>query len=336
MTIWDQFGAYIAAVCHDLGHMGLNNQWYINTAGTLALLWGDESVLENHHVVETFRILNRAECNWMLAFPSSIRHYLAFVIRRCIIGTDMKYHGTKVLHLQELVDTYKKVVKDKFGDVDLKKQVQHQEIADHVTFWRSESVSNYANLDGIRRDQFKLFMDEALEKKGVRDQIIKDMDVDNKEEMRIADIDDERIFLLEITVHTCDVGNPGKRLDISRQWANRYLEEAFKQGDQERDLGIPISPGMDRNTAQLPASQIGFIKFVVKRLYQLLAELVDSAEVVVDNMLANEKHWIAEKERLSKEEKEKEKKKMKRKSQSAQVAPNLKTITESQDYPIAE
>merc|ERR1712173_555985 len=79
-------------------------------------------------------------------------------------------------------------------------------------------------------------------------------------------------------------------------------------GDQERDLGIPISPGMDRNTAQLPASQIGFIKFVVKRLYQLLAELVDSAEVVVDNMLANEKHWIAEKERLSKEEKEKEKK----------------------------
>eukprot|EP01083_Nonionella_stella_P216444 777991_1 len=33
MTIWDQFGAYIAAICHDIGHMGLNNAYYINTAG---------------------------------------------------------------------------------------------------------------------------------------------------------------------------------------------------------------------------------------------------------------------------------------------------------------
>ena len=47
MTIWDAFGSYIAAVCHDLGHMGLNNNWYIHTAGNLALLYGDESVLEN-------------------------------------------------------------------------------------------------------------------------------------------------------------------------------------------------------------------------------------------------------------------------------------------------
>merc|ERR1712152_57707 len=139
----------------------------------------------------------------------------------------------------------------------------------------------------------------GLEEKGVRDVIIKDLEIENKEEMRIPDIDDERIFLLEITVHTCDVGNPGKRIDLSTKWANRYLEEAFKQGDQERDLGIPVSAGMDRNTAQLPASQIGFIKFVVKRLYQLLAELIDSAEVVVDNMLANEKYWIEEKEKLA-------------------------------------
>ena len=135
----------------------------------------------------------------------------------------MKYHGAKVLHLAELVDAYKGVVKEHIGDVELTKEAQHELIAEHVTFWRSESLSNYASLDGIKRDEFSLFLDESLEKKGVRDVIIKDMDIDNKEEMRVPDIDDERIFLLEITVHTCDVGNPGKRKEISVKWGKRCV-----------------------------------------------------------------------------------------------------------------
>ena len=68
MTLWDIFGTYVAAVCHDLGHMGMNNAWYINTAGNLALLYDDQSVLENFHIAETFRILNNAQNNWMSSF----------------------------------------------------------------------------------------------------------------------------------------------------------------------------------------------------------------------------------------------------------------------------
>jgi len=314
MTIWDELGCYVAAVCHDLGHMGLNNAWYINTAGNLALLYGDESVLENYHIAETFRILNNPESNWMSSFPSSVRRYISTVIRRSILATDLKVHGTKMLQLQSLVDTYKAVtaaVGTKNANVASQPS---NSLAEHIAFWRCESVASYASLDKIRADEFRLFRDDELNAKGPRDVIVRDLteetdvvDAEAKEqsessgpiEPRVHGLDDERMFLLEVTVHACDVANPCKPLALAKQWADRYLLEAFAQGDRERSIGIPVSAGMDRYTTKLATSQIGFITFIVKRLFQLYAELVDVAEVCVENMLQTEVYWQEEKKKMA-------------------------------------
>ena len=115
----------------------------------------------------------------------------------------------------------------------------------------------------------------------------------------------------------------------------RYLEEAFQQGDKERDIGIPVSAGMDRNTSKLPISQLGFIQYVVKRLYQLYAELIDVADVVVENMMENEKFWTQEKVNMSMKKLPTTKRmsaSMKRPSQSAMTS-NLKVISESPGTP---
>lgn len=309
MTIWDQFGAYIAAVCHDLGHMGMNNGWYVNTAGNLALLYGDESVLENYHIAETFRILNDHKNNWMLSFPSSVRRYLATVIRRSILATDLKVHGTKMIQLQNMVDTYKAQIKSKVNDNN-NQQTQHELIANHIKLWRCESIANYASLDNIMLDDFRLFMDDKLNQEWTRDAVIKDLDIDDHSDCdddddsilpkrpRILGVDDERIFLLEITIHACDVANPCKPLFLAKQWANRYLVEAFNQGDQERDIGIPVSAGMDRFTSKLPTSQIGFITFVVKRLFELYSEIIDVSNHPKKILLQNEQYWIEEKKKM--------------------------------------
>eukprot|EP01083_Nonionella_stella_P095972 269581_1 len=292
MTQWDQFAAYIGAVCHDLGHMGFNNGWYVNTAGTLALLYGDESVLENYHLNETFRLLSKKECNWMLSFPSSIRKYLATAIKECIIATDVKHHGAQVQQIQKMIDVFKE---DEFHD-DF----------NHIQLQKCKSVALYSSIESIQNDGFRLFVDDEREKEFDGDHIVNDMDFnidddDAKDEYkpRIGGILDERLFILGITIHSCDVANPCKPLELCKRWAQNYLNEAFMQGDRERFLGIPVSPGMDRDTTKLPNSQIGFIQYIVKKLFQLFSQLIGSKEAkkCLDIMLENEKYWIEEKKK---------------------------------------
>lgn len=40
----------MAALSHDVDHPGLNNGFLVNTLDEMALLYNDQSVLENHHV----------------------------------------------------------------------------------------------------------------------------------------------------------------------------------------------------------------------------------------------------------------------------------------------
>jgi high affinity cAMP-specific 3',5'-cyclic phosphodiesterase 7 len=49
----------LAAATHDVDHPGVNNLFLIHTAHEAALRYNDQSVLEHHHLAQTFRILNR-------------------------------------------------------------------------------------------------------------------------------------------------------------------------------------------------------------------------------------------------------------------------------------
>lgn len=55
--------AIFAAAIHDVDHPGLTNQYLINTSSELALMYNDESVLENHHLAVAFKLIQNNACD---------------------------------------------------------------------------------------------------------------------------------------------------------------------------------------------------------------------------------------------------------------------------------
>ena len=87
--------------------------------------------------------------------------------------------------------------------------------------------------------------------------------------------DEEKLHLLETIVHCSDLSNPTKPLDQYKVWADLVFQEFFLQGDKERESGAVVSPNCDRNIVSIPDSQIAFIDYIVRPIWETLSNFVD-------------------------------------------------------------
>merc|ERR1719242_1124834 len=69
---------------------------------------------------------------------------------------------------------------------------------------------------------------------------------------------------LPIVLHTADLGNLCKEIKYYSEWVDRLMNEFFKQGDKERERGLPISFLCDRVKVNIHSGQVGFINFVIR------------------------------------------------------------------------
>ena len=111
---------------------------------------------------------------------------------------------------------------------------------------------------------------------------------------------------LSVIIHSADVSNPTKPIDIYKQWAQRCVDEFFKQGDMEKRLGIPVSFNCDRDTVSLPQSQIGFIDAIVSPLFSIVCEYFPGMNFTLDNLKKNREYYKTEIENKNKKKSEKE------------------------------
>ncbi|KAF7222270.1 transcript variant X2 [Nothobranchius furzeri] len=80
---------------------------------------------------------------------------------------------------------------------------------------------------------------------------------------------------LSLLLHTADISHPAKSFDLHHRWTTSLLEEFFRQGDKEAELGLPFSPLCDRKSTLVAQSQIGFIDFIVVPTFTVLTDMME-------------------------------------------------------------
>lgn len=58
--------------------------------------------------------------------------------------------------------------------------------------------------------------------------------------------DENKLFLMCMTLHVSDLTNPTKQWNESYMWTCLVYEEFFVQGDHEKELGLPVGDLNDR------------------------------------------------------------------------------------------
>ena len=134
----------ISALCHDVGHPGLNNNFLINSKNEISLIYNDISVLENFHCSKTFKLLQNNDINIFSKF--SKENFL--LIRKKMIGeilsTDMSLHF-------KIIEDFKEYKKNK----DKKLEQNQLNFITHI----SDLSHNYRKFD-ISLKWVELLMNE--------------------------------------------------------------------------------------------------------------------------------------------------------------------------------
>ena len=119
------------------------------------------------------------------------------------------------------------------------------------------------------------------------------------------DIGDDKFrgLAIQMCLKCADIGHGARKLNIHIQWSALITKEFFKQGEMEKEYGIPVSPLCDRGNSILSKSQIGFLEVLVKPLFIVWEEFIEQnneedsdleVKVCMQNISENIEFWTNE------------------------------------------
>ena len=106
-TSLEIMAAILACTVHDVDHPGLTNQFLINTGDNLAIMYNDESVLENHHLAVAFKLLQNPACDIFSRLSTKQRMSVRKMMIDMVLATDMSKHMSLLANLKTMVETTK-------------------------------------------------------------------------------------------------------------------------------------------------------------------------------------------------------------------------------------
>ncbi|XP_008300280.1 calcium/calmodulin-dependent 3',5'-cyclic nucleotide phosphodiesterase 1A-like [Stegastes partitus] len=96
----------------------------------------------------------------------------------------------------------------------------------------------------------------------------------------------DKVKALSLMLHAADISHPAKAWPLHYRWTHSLMEEFFRQGDKEVELGLPFSPLCDRKATMIAQSQIGFIDFIVEPTFSVL---IDTTEKVIGPLIEEDR-----------------------------------------------
>ncbi|KAJ1605745.1 cGMP phosphodiesterase A4 [Cryptosporidium canis] len=103
----------------------------------------------------------------------------------------------------------------------------------------------------------------------------------------------DRLMLARTCLKAADIGHGTLKWTQHYKWCRSVVEEFFLQGDEEKALSLPISPICDRESTDVPKSQVGFLNFVCLPLFQELCyvDVEGGVRRCIDRILENINNW---------------------------------------------
>lgn len=94
-----QYWLMVASLGHDIGHLGVNNQYLVETSHELALKYNDRSPMENMHCATLFQVTSQEDCNVFGHVDRAVYKEMRTGIITAILHTDMTKHGEMIKEL---------------------------------------------------------------------------------------------------------------------------------------------------------------------------------------------------------------------------------------------
>jgi hypothetical protein len=104
LSNYERFALVTSAVCHDIGHPGMNNPFLIETAHELAIRYNDHSPLENMHCAKLFELVSQPKSAVFGHLDRQQYKEVRAVCIEAILHTDNIHHFGMVKELQMLYE----------------------------------------------------------------------------------------------------------------------------------------------------------------------------------------------------------------------------------------
>ncbi|XP_026882869.1 cAMP-specific 3',5'-cyclic phosphodiesterase 4B isoform X3 [Electrophorus electricus] len=242
--------AIFAAAIHDVDHPGVSNQFLINTNSELALMYNDESVLENHHLAVGFKLLQEENCDIFQNLTKKQRQSLRKMVIDMVLATDMSKHMSLLADLKTMVET-KKVTSS--GVLLLDNYTDRIQVLRNMV--HCADLSNPTKSLELYRQWTDRIMEEFFHQ-GDRERE-RGMEISPMCDKHTASVEKSQVGFIDYIVHPlwetwADLVHPDAQdildtLEDNRNWYQSMIPQSpsppFYQPDKEGHLG---GPGADK------------------------------------------------------------------------------------------
>ena len=114
---------FLSCICHDYKHPGVNNNYLKETKNELSLTYNDNSILENMHISQTFKLMNsNDEFNIFNNVDINTYKQMRKEMISCVLATDMSFHNVYVDFMKEQINLIRDNNNNKDNNEDKEKK----------------------------------------------------------------------------------------------------------------------------------------------------------------------------------------------------------------------